>query len=153
MDQDLSQRIVRIYLSGFSPPRFLARFPHMSFRPLSRPCMKYSFPNNVWSAAYHTESSPWTLKISSFPNIWPSQYPPLEYDSDAKISRTMFELGSDKKRRLQQFQAGHPANVSTPFSKLFLYYSPPMIQTNCVEIPPNPPNPSQFTKSPLPPPS
>ena len=63
LDQDLSKRIVRIYLSGFPRRRFLARFPHMSFRPLSRPCMKYSFPNNVWSAAYHTESNPWIPKI------------------------------------------------------------------------------------------
>lgn len=31
--------------------------PRIGFRPLSRPRMKYSFLNNVWSAAYHSQST------------------------------------------------------------------------------------------------
>ena len=38
--------------------RFLDGFPCVGFRPLSPLCMKYSFPNNVWSAAYHTQMNP-----------------------------------------------------------------------------------------------
>ena len=47
--------------------RFLDGFPCVGFRPLSPLCMKYSFPNYVWSAAYHTQMNPL--------NTWHQQLP------------------------------------------------------------------------------